>query len=77
MNTFWTGSEQIPYTGRLLATAADPGSCRPALGFVIPCSKHRLDLSIAWDRCGQVQVKSCAAPWGTDRPQAPAMRLND
>ena len=49
----------------------------PAFGFVIPRSLHRLYLSIAWGRGGQVQVKSCAVPRGADRPQASTMRLND
>jgi hypothetical protein len=40
-------------------------------------SEHRLESSMAWNRGGQVQVESCAAPWGTDRPQAPTVRLND
>ena len=40
-------------------------------------SKLRLDVTMPWNRGGQVQVKSCAAPSGTDRPQAPTMRLND
>ena len=34
-------------------------------------------LSMAWNRGGQAQVKSRAAPGGTDRPQAPTMRLAD
>src|SRR5580700_4220428 len=32
---------------------------------------------MARERDGQVQVKSRAAPRGTDRPQAPTMRLNN
>jgi hypothetical protein len=40
-------------------------------------SKHRLDLAMTWNRCGQVQVKRCAAPSGGLGPQAPTMRLDD
>ena len=34
-------------------------------------------LYMACSRRGQIQVKSRAAPRGTDRPQAPTMRFND
>jgi hypothetical protein len=37
----------------------------------------RPDLSTAWNRSGQSQVKSCAATGGGLSPQPPAMRLND
>jgi hypothetical protein len=39
--------------------------------------KRQLDLSMTWNRGGQIQVKSYAAPIGTDRPQTATMRLND
>jgi hypothetical protein len=48
-----------------------------AQGKVSLHSMHGYELSIAWNCGGQVQVKSCAAPSGTDRPQAPTMRLNN
>jgi hypothetical protein len=44
---------------------------------VIVDSRQRLDLPMVWNHGGQAQIKSCAAPRGADRPQAPTMRLND
>lgn len=40
-------------------------------------SERRLDLSVAWNRGGQRELKSRAASRGTDRPQTPTVRLND
>jgi hypothetical protein len=59
-----------------------PGKHRDSLltgprEIVVLNSKHRLDLFMPWNRGGQVQVKGCTAPSGTDRPQAPTVRLND
>ena len=39
--------------------------------------KSGLGLSMAWNGGGQVQVKSRAAPRGTNRPQASTVGLND
>ena len=47
------------------------------IAVVILSCKSGLGLSMAWSRGGQIQVKSRAAPRGTDRPQAPTVRLND